>query len=255
MSTRRCRISAAELNIGEAHFAPAAIDAALAGGVLQGRIVRISAPMAARPAASSSSMRRAASRVYALHAAISPACARCRCCRALADFDKLDGKMQAKIGVRSAGNSQRAIMSNLGGTAFADFQDGAIRGLNVAQMIRSLTSGTLSGWQESQGAGHRPDRSSRPRSASTRARRPPPISIWSARWCEMTGAGTIDLGTKTLAFRVEPKLVMTTEGQGRAGDPVGLGIPVDDRGPVGRSRASIPRWPASSTIPTRPTPS
>jgi AsmA protein len=29
-----------------------------------------------------------------------------------------------------------------------------------------------------------------------------------------------------LAFRVEPKLVMTTEGQGRAADPVGLGIPV-----------------------------
>ena len=31
---------------------------------------------------------------------------------------------------------------------FAVFQDGAIRGLNVAQMIRSLTSSTLSGWQE-----------------------------------------------------------------------------------------------------------
>ena len=66
-----------------------------------------------------------------------------------ADFDKLDGKLQAKIAVRSTGASQRAIMSNLDGTVFAVFQDGAIRGLNVAQMIRSLTSGTLSGWQES----------------------------------------------------------------------------------------------------------
>ena len=68
--------------------------------------------------------------------------------RSLADFDKLDGRMQAKISVRSAGTSQRAIMSNMAGTAFIVFQDGAIRGLNVAQMIRSLTSGTLSGWQE-----------------------------------------------------------------------------------------------------------
>jgi AsmA protein len=42
----------------------------------------------------------------------------------------------------------------------------------------------------------------------------------------MTGVGTVDLGTKMLAFRVEPKLVMTTEGQGRAADPVGFGIPV-----------------------------
>src|SRR5205085_5823636 len=42
----------------------------------------------------------------------------------------------------------------------------------------------------------------------------------------MNGAGTIDLGTKLLAFRVEPKLVMTTQGQGRTSDPVGFGIPV-----------------------------
>src|SRR5262245_65313676 len=52
----------------------------------------------------------------------------------------------------------------------------------------------------------------------------------------MTGAGTIDLGTKQIGFRVEPKLVMTTEGQGRAGDPVGLGIPVMIEGPWGEPR-------------------
>src|SRR5262249_58155103 len=57
-----------------------------------------------------------------------------------ADFDKLDGKMQAKIAVRSTGNSQRAIMTNMSGTVFALFQDGQLRGLNVAQMIRSLTA-------------------------------------------------------------------------------------------------------------------
>ena len=48
---------------------------------------------------------------------------------------------------------------------------------------------------------------------------------------KMTGAGTIDLGTKQIGFRVEPKLVMTTEGQGRLTDPVGLGIPVMIEGP------------------------
>ena len=53
---------------------------------------------------------------------------------------------------------------------------------------------------------------------------------------KMTGAGTIDLGTKQIGFRVEPKLVMTTEGQGRAADPVGLGIPVMIEGPWGEPR-------------------
>jgi AsmA protein len=53
---------------------------------------------------------------------------------------------------------------------------------------------------------------------------------------KMTGAGTIDLGTKQIGFRVEPKLVMTTEGQGRLSDPVGLGIPVMISGPWGSPR-------------------
>jgi AsmA protein len=53
---------------------------------------------------------------------------------------------------------------------------------------------------------------------------------------KMTGVGTIDLGTKQIGFRVEPKLVMTTEGQGRASEPVGLGIPVMIEGPWGAPR-------------------
>src|SRR6202040_4034936 len=52
----------------------------------------------------------------------------------------------------------------------------------------------------------------------------------------VTGVGTIDLGTKMLGFRVEPKLVLTTEGQGRATDPVGLGIPVVIDGPWAEPR-------------------
>ncbi len=52
----------------------------------------------------------------------------------------------------------------------------------------------------------------------------------------MTGAGTVDLGTQMLAFRVEPKLVLTTEGQGRSSDPVGLGIPVVIDGPWSEPR-------------------
>ena len=49
----------------------------------------------------------------------------------------------------------------------------------------------------------------------------------------MTGVGTIALDTKQIGFRVEPKLVMTTEGQGRANEPVGFGIPVMIEGPWG----------------------
>ena len=153
----------------------------------------------------------------------------------LADFDKLDGRMQAKISVRSSGNSQRAIMANMAGTAFAVFQDGAIKGLNVAQMIRSLTASTLSGWQESEeqatdltqlSASFKIDKG---QAQTTDLNLVGPL-------VKMTGAGTIDLGTKQIGFRVEPKLVMTTEGQGRASDPVGFGIPVMIEGPWAEPR-------------------
>ncbi|TMK03598.1 MAG: AsmA family protein, partial [Alphaproteobacteria bacterium] len=140
------RISAAELNLGDTRFAPVAIDVALAGGVL-----RCGFPnLGAYGGQVSGQLIVDASRgepIYALTSDLVGVRA-LPLLQSAADFDKLDGKLQAKIGVRSNGNSQRAIMSNLGGTVFANFQDGTIRGLNVARMIRSLTSGPLSGWQE-----------------------------------------------------------------------------------------------------------
>ncbi len=159
--------------------------------------------------------------------------------RAAADFDRLDGKLQAKLALRSTGNSQRAILSNLDGTVFAVFQDGAIRGLNVAQMIRSLTSGTLSGWQQSQEQGRAQSTDLSQLGASFRIEKGQATTTdltLVGPLVKMTGAGTVDLGNQTLAFRVEPKLVLTTEGQGRAGDPVGFGIPVIVDGPWAEPR-------------------
>jgi AsmA protein len=227
------RISAAALNVGDAHFAPAAIDAALADGVLKATFAHLGvydgqANGEVTIDASSGNP------AYALRTDLAGVRA-LPLLRSAADFDKLDGKMQAKIIARSSGASQRAIIAGLSGTVFAVFQDGAIKGLNVAQMIRSLTSGTLSGWQETKeqttdltqlSASFRIDKG---QAQTTDLNLVGPL-------VKMTGAGTIDLGTKMIAFRVEPKLVMTTEGQGRATEPVGLGIPVIIDGPWAEPR-------------------
>jgi AsmA protein len=148
----------------------------------------------------------------------------------LAGFDKLDGKLQAKISGRSTGASQRAIMANLNGAAFVNFQDGAIRGLNVARMIRALTTSPLSGWQETRdeqtdltqlSASFKIDRG---QATTSDLNLVGPL-------VRVTGTGMVDVGNTSLALRVEPKLVMTTEGQGRTSEPVGLGIPVMIDGP------------------------
>src|SRR5258707_6615453 len=227
------RVSAAELNIGEAHFAPVAIDTALGSGVLKATFSKLGAyggqasgqlivdASGGNPAFAMSSDLVGVRALPLL--------------RSAADFDKLDGKMQAKIAVRAAGNSQRAILSNLSGTVFVVFSDGAIRGLNVAQMLRSLPAGTLSGWQE----GKEQTTDLTQLSASFRIEKGQATTTdlnLVGPLVKMTGAGTIDLPAKAVAFRVEPKLVLTTEGQGRASDPVGLGIPVVIDGPWAEPR-------------------
>jgi len=227
------RVSAAELNVGAAHIAPAAVDAALAGGVLKAGFSNLGA-YGGQASGEIIADVSAASPAYALRGDLVGVRA-LPLLRSAADFDKLDGKLQAKLALRSSGASPRAIMSNLSGTVFAVFQDGAIRGVNVARMIRSLTSGTLSGWQE--GGEQTTDLTQL--SASFRVDKGQATTAdlnLVGPLVRVTGAGTVDLAAKTLAFRVEPKLVMTTEGQGRSSDPVGLGIPVVIDGPWSEPR-------------------
>ena len=227
------RVSAAELKIGDASFTPAAIDATLTSGVLKAQVSNVGAYDGNANGDLTLDVS-TANPTYAMRADLAGVRA-LPLLQGLADFDRLDGKMQAKISVRSSGTSQRAIMSNMLGIAFIVFQDGAIRGLNVAQMIRSLTASTLSGWQDSSekatdlsqlSASFRIDKG---QAQTTDLNLVGPL-------VKMTGAGTIDLGTKQIGFRVEPKLVMTTEGQGRLSDPVGLGVPVMISGPWGSPR-------------------
>ena len=217
------RLSAAELNIGKARFAPAAIDATLASGVLKATFSNLGAyDGQANGVLSIDASTNNPS--YALQADVTGVRA-LPLLSSLADFCNVDGKMQAKADVRGTGDSPRAIMSSLTGSASVDVRDGAIRNLNLAKMIRALTSGILSGWQQ------RPDQTtdlSQLSATATIAQGKATTGdlFLTGPLVRMTGAGTVDLGSKTLAFRVEPKLVMTTEGQGGSANPIGLGIPV-----------------------------
>ena len=221
------RISANEAVIGDARVAPLAFDAKLAGGVLKAGTANLGAYggqvsgeviLDATTGAPSFAMHSDLVGVRALPLL-----------QGLAEFDRIDGKLQAKLALRSAGNSQRALMANMQGTAFVNFQDGAIRGINVAQMIRSLTTSTLSGWQDNQNAGQEQSTDLSQLSASFRIDKGQAVTTdlnLVGPLVRVTGAGTIALDTKMMGFRVEPKLVMTTEGQGRTNEPVGFGIPV-----------------------------
>jgi len=222
------KISAAQIDWADAQFAPAAIEATLAGGVLKASVTNLGAYGGQ---ASGEMIVDASSDnpTYQMHCDL-VGVRGLPLLTSLASFDKLDGKMQAKIAARSAGASQHAIMSNMAGTAFVTFQDGAIRGLNVAQMIRSLTASTLNGWQEQQEQAT--DLTQLSASFKIDHGQATTLDLnLVGPLVKVTGVGTIDLGTRMIGFRVEPQLVMTTQGQGRTADPVGFGIPVVLSGP------------------------
>jgi AsmA protein len=102
-------------------------------------------------------------------------------------------------------------------------------------MIRSLTASPLSGWQENKEQATDLSQLSASFKIDKGQATTYDLNLVGPL-VKVTGVGTIDLGTKQMGFRVEPKLVMTTEGQGRTSDPVGFGIPVIIDGPWSEPR-------------------
>ena len=142
----------------------------------------------------------------------------------------LEGKGKLSVSVAAAGASQRQMVSSLGGKASFLFSDGAIRGVNIPGILRSLGRNPLSGWGAAQA--QKTDFSSFSASYS--------ISRGVAANQDMkllgplvrvTGGGTIDMPEQSLDYRVKPKLVGSLEGQGGSLDISGLGIDVVISGP------------------------
>ena len=147
----------------------------------------------------------------------------------VAGFESLEGTGAITLDLATSGASQRAMVSGLGGTAKFDFTDGAIRGINIAKTIRSLSTGVLSGWQEN--AAEKTDfatlgasfKIAKGQAETSDLRLAGPL-------VRMAGAGRVDLPAQTLKFRVDPELVASLEGQG--GKYLkGLGVPVVISGP------------------------
>ncbi|GAB4519645.1 MAG: hypothetical protein Tsb0019_20240 [Roseibium sp.] len=152
--------------------------------------------------------------------------------RDAADFGWIEGKAAINLDVRTTGNSEQALVQGLNGTADYRFADGAIRGINIPQMVRGLSLETLLGWQanpsaktdfSSLGASFRIDNGI----ATT-----DDLSLVGPL-VRMTGKGTTDMPAQRLSWRVEPKIVPTLEGQApqprRKGEDkklAGLGVPI-----------------------------
>ncbi|MGB6948466.1 MAG: AsmA family protein [Methyloceanibacter sp.] len=142
-----------------------------------------------------------------------------------AGFQRIEGKGAIAIDVTASGASQRAMVSALKGAASFNFTDGAIRGINVAKMVRNLASGTLSGWQS--GDAEKTDFASLGAGFKIAQGKAQTSDLHlSGPLVRVAGAGTVDLPAQSLNFRVDPQVVGSLEGQGGEKGLQGLGVPV-----------------------------
>jgi AsmA protein len=225
--------SASELNVSTLHFAPVSLEASLSNGLLKVDISKLglyggSAEgiliLDASGLAPQQTIRMNLSGVRAL-----PLLSE------LAHFQEIDGTMKAKIEARAVGTSQRDVMSTLSGSVDVLFQDGEIRHVNVAQLVRRLTQNVLSGWQEDKaGKTDLTELSALFRIDSGRATTDNLRLVGPL--VRVNGTGAAYLAEKTLQFKLDTKLVLSLEGQGGAVNPVGFGVPVMVEGKWGSPR-------------------
>ena len=145
------------------------------------------------------------------------------------DFERLEGTAHADAKVSTRGRSQREMISALSGGGKVQFLNGAIRGINLAAMARNVTSAFL---DSGAGAPQKTDFSE-----ITGTYRIAGGIVTNddlqmlAPLMRLTGKGQVDLPKRQVNYRLEPKLVATTEGQGGAAGAKGITVPVIIKGP------------------------
>ena len=152
-----------------------------------------------------------------------------------ASFDRIEGTANMSFDVQSAGASEAALVSALNGQARVLFEDGAIRGINIPKMMRSLASGVLFGWQD------QPDEKTDFAELGGDFQITNGIAVTEnlrliGPLVRMTGTGAADMPQKTLNFRVDPQVVATLQGQAAEGQFEGLGVPVNVERPWSNPR-------------------
>ena len=66
-------------------------------------------------------------------------------------FDRIEGAANADLAITTRGGSQRQLVSALAGAGKVKFLNGAIRGINLAAMVRNVATALLdSGASETQ---------------------------------------------------------------------------------------------------------
>lgn len=145
-----------------------------------------------------------------------------------AKIEWLSGTAAMDISVTTRGNSQKALANALNGNGSMTFTDGAVRGTNLAALLRGVSTLNL-------------DPSSWETAKTDFAELGGTFTIadgilknddltLKSQLLRVVGQGTVGIGPRNIDYTAEPKAVATLEGQGGAVDVKGLPIGVHVHG-------------------------
>ncbi len=152
-------------------------------------------------------------------------------------FDRIEGRGRLTTSLLGQGSSQSAIMRSLRGEAAFSFNDGAFKGVNLAQVARTIQA-ALS--RSSVGGAAQTDFAEFSASFAVSEG----VAVTENMrllnpFVRLDGSGLIDIGRQTLDVRLAPRAVQSIEGQGGQASLSGLGVPFRASGPWARPQFRI----------------
>lgn len=141
----------------------------------------------------------------------------------------LAGSGKVALAVAGQGGSQKAMMESLAGKADVTFNNGAIVGWNIAQIIRGLKQGQLSGLDRSETAKTDFSELSSTWAIADGVAQNQDLRMTSPL-LRVTGAGRVALGARQVDYLLKPRVVASLDGQGGAQSLAGLEVPLRIQG-------------------------
>ncbi|PBC10662.1 AsmA family protein [Mesorhizobium sp. WSM3859] len=153
-----------------------------------------------------------------------------------ADFDRIEGTLDATVAVSGSGKTTKSLARSLGGKAATKFSDGAFRGIDIAEVYNNLVGLLAGGFKQDQAKKTTFTALGASFAIENGVAQTADISLLGPL-VRMDGSGRIDLADQTLDMRLNPRVVASLAGQGGDVAVKGIGVPVVVQGPLSAPRA------------------
>jgi len=147
-------------------------------------------------------------------------------------FDRIAGRGRLTASLVGQGGSQAAIMRSLRGSASFNFNDGELKGVNLAQIARTIQA-TISGQAVGGAASTDFAELSSTFTVADGVMATDNLRLLNP-FVRLEGQGLVNIGAQTIDMRIAPRAVNNAQGQGGDATIAGLGVPFRITGPWSR---------------------